>query len=95
MYKYQPRTGEWGGPPEVSYSALNPAPDPSKPAVRKVLRQWMGTGHVAWYHATFQQLPTLVNIVNVLADLEIGEMVNAGMQDTVGAADLSAQRALA
>lgn len=94
MYKYQPRTGEWGGAPEVAYATMHPSPEPGTPPVRRVLTQWSGTGRVAFYHATFQQLPTLLNIVNGLADLEVGGVVSAGMQETIGAADISSQRAL-
>jgi hypothetical protein len=94
MYKYQPRTGEWGAQPEVAYATLNPAAQPGAPAPRQVLRQWTGSGRVAFYRATFQQLPTLMNIVNGLADLEVGDVVGAGMQDTLGASDISSQRAL-
>jgi hypothetical protein len=95
MYKYQVRTGEWGGAPEVAYATPNPAPAPGAPSVRRVLKQWTGQGHVAFHHTTFQQLPTLMNIVivNCLADLEVREVV-AGMQQTIGAGDISSQRAL-
>ena len=86
-YKYVPRTGA-PGEADACYATLTPVETPN----RRVLRRWSGVGEVAFHEATWEQLPTLVNIVNALAALPVREYVGAGMIETVGGKDLGDQR---
>ncbi len=89
-YKYMPRTGEWGSA-DVSYAALTPSASPTNRVVKEV---WRGEGTVQFHKATWEDLPTLCHIVNMLHDLEIKEYRGAVVTKTVGGNDISAQRIL-
>ena len=89
-YKYMPRTGEWGSA-DVSYAALTPSASPTNRVVKEV---WRGEGTVQFHKATWEDLPTLCHIVNMLHDLEIKEYRGAVVTKTVGGKDLSDQRIL-
>lgn len=80
-YKYMPRTSPGGcegadveyvttGAPKGS-SAANIVMDDFQ------YRRWTGTGEVSWHRATFEQLPLTAHVVNAIADLTIGEVVEA------------------
>jgi len=65
-YKYIPRTGSWAEA-DAAYATCSP---PANYEV-KVLQTWEGAGSVAFHEATWEQLPTLVHIVNPLAALPV------------------------
>lgn len=88
-YKYMPRTGEWGTA-DTEYVTLTPFKDPYK----KVTELWMGDGSVQFHKATWEELPTLYNIVNVLSALKATEWLGITIVKTVGAKDYSDQRIL-
>jgi hypothetical protein len=89
MFKYVPKTGDWGEA-DVTYAAISP----SERGPRKVLARWSADGNVLFHKATWEQLPTLVHVVNTLAELEIVQVVGASMVDTLGGNDLRGQRLL-
>lgn len=89
-WKYIPRTGAWGES-DVSYPVMSP-PTGSH---RRVLKAWTADGSVVFHRATWQELPTQVNIVNGLADLDLGDCLGAGRVLSVGYKDLRDQVALA
>src|SRR5829696_4846783 len=86
-FKYLPRTSE-RGVADACYATLTPAETPH----RRILRRWSGQGTVQFHRATWEQLPTLVNVVNALADLPVREYVAAGMVESIGGKDLGDQR---
>jgi len=88
-YKYMPKTGEWGKP-DISYVTLTPSANPN----RVVKEMWRGEGTVQFHEATWEDLPTMFNIVNTLHNLEIKEYRGALMVKTIGGKDLSDQRIL-
>ena len=88
-YKYMPKTGEWGKP-DVSYAVLTPSASPNT----VVKEMWRGEGTVQFYKATWEDLPTLFRIVNILHDLKIKEYRGAVISKTVGGKDISDQRIL-
>lgn len=77
-YKYVPRTGALETP-DVAYVTATP---PQTYAVQ-VLETWTGTGSAVFETATWEQLPTLVHIVNKLAELPIQAPVEASMSRLV------------
>ncbi len=88
-YKYITKTGEWSSA-DVSYAVLTPSASPN----RVVKEVWRGEGTVQFHKATWEDLPTLCHIVNILHDLEIKEYRGAVVTKTVGGKDLSDQRIL-
>jgi hypothetical protein len=88
-YKYIPRTGDWGQA-DVAYATLTPASSPN----RVVKEMWRGEGAVQFHQATWEDLPTLFNIVNTFHNLEIREYRGAMLVRTEGGKDLSDQRIL-
>jgi len=88
-YKYIPKTGEWGEA-DVAYATLTPAASPN----RVVKEMWQGEGTVQFHKATWEELPTLFNIVNAFNDLEIKKYRGAMLVKTVGGKDLGDQRIL-
>ena len=88
-YKYMPRTGEWGTP-DIAYAVLTPSGN-SHAVVQEV---WRGEGSVQFHKATWEDLPTQVNIVNAFHGLEIKEARGASIVKSVGGKDLSDQRIL-
>jgi len=88
-YKYMPRTGEWGKS-DVSYVALTPSGNTN--AVVKEM--WRGEGTVEFHEATWEDLPTMCNVVNAVRALEIKEYRGAMITKSVGGKDLSDQRIL-
>ena len=61
---------------------------------RKVTEHLVGDGTVTWNKARWEDLPTMYNIVNTLADLEIVEYRGASLTRAVGGKDISDQRIL-
>jgi acetoacetate decarboxylase len=88
-YKYMPRTGEWGKP-DISYVTLTPFANPNV----VVKEMWRGEGTVQFHKATWEDLPTMFTIVNILHDLEIQEYRGAMMVKSAGGKDISDQRIL-
>jgi hypothetical protein len=88
-YKYIPRTGDWGEA-DIAYATLTPAVTPN----RTITEMWRGEGSVDFHQATWEELPTLVDIVNTFHALEIKEYRGAMMAKTIGGKDLSDQRIL-
>ena len=88
-YKYMPRTGEWGTA-DIAYPVLTPASG----GYRKVEEHLTGDGCVTWKRARWEDLPTMYNIVNALADLEVVEYLGGSLTRTIGGKDLSDQRIL-
>jgi len=88
-YKYIPRTGEWGKA-DAAYAVLTPAADP----YRKVAAAWVGEGSVKFYKATWEEMPTMCNVVNTFHVLEIKSFLGAVMVTSVGSKDLGDQRIL-
>ena len=88
-YKYMLKTGDWEKP-DVSYATLTPSAN-SNQVVKEI---WKGEGTVQFHQATWEDLPTTFNIVNMLRDLEIKEYRGAMMTYSVGGKDLSDQRIL-
>ena len=66
----------------------------NKDPYKKVTELWMGDGSVQFHKATWEELPTLYNIVNVLSALKATEWLGITIVKTVGAKDYSDQRIL-
>ncbi len=88
-YKYIPKTGEWGSS-DVEYPTFTP----SSSEKGRVLKSLQGEGSLSWNKAQWEDLPTLYNVVNTLADLEVVEYLGASLSYTEGTKDLREQRIL-
>jgi len=88
-YKYQPRTGDWGTP-DVVYPTFTPSAG-SNSIIKEM---WVGDGSTKFYKATWEDLPTMFNIVNAFHALEILEYTDATIIKSVGGKDLGDQRIL-
>ena len=88
-YKYQPRTGDWGTP-DVVYPTFTPSAG-SNSVIKEM---WAGDGVVQFHKATWEDLPTMFNIVNAFHTLEILEYSDATITKSVGGKDLGDQRIL-
>ena len=89
-YKYIPKTGA-PGEADAEYATFTPADYPNA-VIDKVLQ---GTGanlHIR--ESSWEELPTLVTIVNTLAALSLGDCVSATIIQSHGSKDLSDQRIL-
>lgn len=86
-YKYIPKTEEWGEP-DAEYAVLTPKDNPNS----VVLEAWAGDGTLSFHKATWQELPTLVNVVNTIQTLEIKEYRGATLFKTIGGKDFGDQR---
>jgi len=67
---------------------------PSGGSNEVVKEMWRGEGTVQFHKATWEDLPTMSHIVNVLKNLEAKEYRGAMMVKSVGGKDLSDQRIL-
>lgn len=65
---------------------------PSGNARVTTLRHQRGAGTVDFIRSTWEQLPTMYQIVNTLADLPVVENLGGWLSETRGAGDLSNQR---
>ncbi|MDX1605139.1 MAG: acetoacetate decarboxylase family protein, partial [Candidatus Competibacterales bacterium] len=88
-HKYIPCTGEWGKA-DVSYPVLTPAAAPNS----RVIWRKTGMGSCRFVESTWEQLPTLVHIVNALAAIELGRCLFAEMFEVRGYKDISDQHRL-
>ena len=89
-YKYIPKTGA-PGQSDVEYATFTPAAEPNSCIDDAQLAE---TASMQFNTATWEQLPTLVHIVNTFAALELGDCVKATVLKVRGAKDLSDQRIL-
>jgi hypothetical protein len=89
-YKYVPRTGT-PGLADAEYGVLTPI-DGSHLTVERAMRAHRA--ECTFRRSTWEELPTLVHIVNTLSGLEWGKCIEATIVRTVGAKDLSDQRIL-
>jgi len=87
-YKYMPRTGSLTDP-DVSYVTIRPSV-----GLGYVREMWRGEGTVEFYEATWEDLPTMVDVVNALHNLEKVEYREAWVTRSVGGTDLSETRIL-
>ncbi len=88
-YKYQPRTENWGSP-----DAVYPTYTPYTGSNSAIEEMWSGDGTVQFHKATWEDLPTMYNIVNAFHALEILEYTDAVLVKSVGGKDLGDQRIL-
>lgn len=91
-YKYIPKTGS-PGEADVEYATLTPGAG-EWPNIKFDLVKQAETATLVFNRGTWEQLPTLVHIVNALSELTLGECTQAMMTKTRGAKDLSDQRIL-
>ena len=89
-YKYFPRTSA-PGEADVAYAALTPAVCPNLKIDQTMMAQ-TATGH--FRQSTWEELPTLVHIVNTLSELTLGDCIGATLMKSHGGKDLSDQRIL-
>lgn len=89
-YKYIPKTGA-PGEADSEYVTLSPA---DWPHTQIDLSQQASHAALKINAATWEQLPTLVHIVNALAELELGECLHASLVKARGGKDLSDVRVL-
>jgi len=89
-YKYIPKTG-FPGEADIEYAALTPAEWPN---MKLDLVKQAETATLIFNCGTWEQLPTLVHIVNSLSELTLGACTQAMMTKTCGSKDLSDQRIL-
>jgi len=84
--KYVPRTGVEGGHDLVQTILTPPGQGP-----REIVERRGGTASLTITPGTFEQLPTLVGIVDTLAGLTLGPCLGAGLVRTAGTTDLRDQ----
>lgn len=91
-YRVLPRTGEWGKL-EVEQVTANSAPSAFPPGA--ISKNQSATGTFRFIPTTFDALPTLVHIVNTLAEIPLGSPVDAGSMIVNGWNDISDMRIVA
>ena len=89
-YKYIPKTGV-PGEADAEYATLTP-PDYPNGQVDQVMLG--GNAKAFFRQSSWEELPTLVHIVNSLSELSLGECVRATVTRTRGGKDFSDQRIL-
>ena len=87
-YKYMPKTGA-PGEADAEYAVLLPG---AWPNMKLDQLKTQGQGAIQFQHSTWEQLPTLVHIVNALSDLTLGECIDASWIGVHGGKDLSDMR---
>ena len=89
-YKYMPKTGA-PGEADTEYATVTPADYPNG----KVDQVMLGDSATAFFRqSSWEELPTLVHIVNTLSGLTLGDCVGATVTRTQGGKDFSDQRIL-
>ncbi|MDC1436870.1 acetoacetate decarboxylase family protein [Gammaproteobacteria bacterium] len=88
-YKYIPKTGDWGDS-DIEYPTFTPTSSDQS----RVHKYFKGLGRISWNKAQWEDLPTLYNLVNTLADLEIIECLDSSLTYSVGGKKLRKQRIL-
>ena len=89
-YKYIPKTSA-PGVADVEYAVLTPAAWPNTKIDKAMLAE-SASGH--FRQSTWEELPTLVHIVNILSELTLGDCTEATLIKSHGGKDLSDQRIL-
>ena len=89
-YKYIPKTGA-PGVADVEYAVLTPAAYPNVKIDQTMIAQ-SASGY--FRESTWEELPTLVHIVNTLSALSLRDCVGATLIKSHGAKDFSDQRIL-
>lgn len=89
-YKYIPKTSA-PGEADVGYVALTPADWPNVKVNQIKLAE---SANCHFRQSSWEELPTLVHIVNTLAALELGDCIDASLCHSQGGKDLSDQRIL-
>ena len=80
-YRVLPRTGQWGELELEQVTANLGAPSLTPVSASQ------GTGSFAFRQATFDALPTMVHVVNALAAVELGDVLDAGTAHFTGWGD--------
>ena len=89
-YKYIPKTG-CPGEADAAYAVLTPGNNPNLSIKKVYLGQ---SADCDLRQSTWEELPTLVHIVNALSNLSLGDCVETIVLKTHGGKDLSDQRIL-
>ena len=89
-YKYIPKTG-CPGESDAEYAVLTPAEDPNVIIDQASVAESAGC---EFRQSSWEELPTLVHIVNALSAIELGDCVEATLIKSHGGKDLSDQRIL-
>lgn len=89
-YKYIPRTGA-PGEADAAYAVLTPAEGGHLRVESQIAAR---DAFCIFHRATWEELPTLVHIVDALADVSLGRCIRASVTETRGAKDLNDQRIL-
>ena len=89
-YKYFPKTSA-PGIADVAYPTLTPAETPNVKIDHAMIAQ---SANAHFRQSSWEELPTLVHIVNALSDLTLGDCVDATLIKSHGGKDLSDQRIL-
>lgn len=89
-YKYIPKTSA-PGEADAAYAVLTPADYPNGKVDQAMLAEH-AVGH--FRQSSWEELPTLVHIVNTLSKLKLGECLGATIMKTHGGKDFSDQRIL-
>ena len=88
-YKYMPRTQEWYQP-DAEYVTFTPPID----AAKYLREAWVAEGSVSFRESTWEELPTLCNVVNALSALPIREWRSSDVRKTIGGTDYRVQQIL-
>ena len=89
-YKYFPKTSA-PGVADVAYATLTPAETPNA-KIDQAKQAETASAH--FRQSSWEELPTLVHIVNALSELNLGDCVEATLVKSHGGKDLSDQRIL-
>ena len=89
-YKYIPKTSA-PGESDVEYAVLTPADWPNVTVDNAMIAE---SGHCHFRQSSWEELPTLVHIVNTLSELTLGACIEATLIKSHGGKDLSDQRIL-
>jgi acetoacetate decarboxylase len=88
-YKYIPSTGQWG-----SADVAQPIMTPGLDTARRLQGSWSGEGRFRFTPATFQELPTMLHVVNALADITVQEFISTRITLSSGGKSLRDQTPL-
>lgn len=89
-YRYFPKPSN-RGEADVAYAVLTPA---AAPTVKLDDAKIADNAQANFRHSTWEELPTLVHIVNGLSELTLGRCLGAALVNYRGGKDLSDQRIL-
>ena len=89
-YKYIPKTSA-PGEADAAYAVLTPAEYPNGKLDQVMLAE---SATINFRESSWEELPTLVHIVNTLSELTLGDCLGATLMKTRGGKDFSDQRIL-